>query len=95
MRRGAWYDFFIEQKVSSSGRDDVLTVWIDGTQVLNQSGALFPHGRQPGYWKIGIYRGDVVRETEIARYANLEIVDKATTPIDSRITSPLPHPMPQ
>jgi Alpha-L-arabinofuranosidase B, catalytic/Polysaccharide lyase len=93
IKRNAWYDFFIEQKVSSSGRDDVLMAWIDGTRVLNLSGALFPHGRQPGYWKIGIYRGDVVRETEIARYANLEIVDKATTPIDSRITSPLPHPM--
>ncbi len=91
--RNAWYDFFIEQRVSSSGRDDVLMVWINGTRVLNLSGPLFPHGRQPGYWKIGIYRGDVVRETEIARYANLEIADKATTPIDSRITSPLPHPM--
>ncbi len=91
--RNAWYDFFIEQKISSSGRDDALMVWVNGTRVLNLSGTLFPHGRQPGYWKIGIYRGDVVRETEIARYANLEIVDKAATPIDSRITSPLPHPV--
>lgn len=92
--RNAWYDFFIEQKVSSSGRDDVLMVWINKTRVLNLSGALFPHGRQPGYWKIGIYRGDVVAETEAARYANLEVVDKAVTPIDSRILSPLPHPTP-
>ncbi len=93
--RNAWYDFFIEQKVSSSGRDDVLMVWINGTRVLNLSGALFPHGRRPGYWKIGIYRGDVVKEPEIVRYANLEVVNRATTPINSRITSPLPHPMPQ
>jgi hypothetical protein len=95
MTRNTWYDFFIEQKVSSSGRDDVLIVWLNKKRVLNLSGALFPHGRQPGYWKIGIYRGDVVSETEVARYANLEVVDKAVTPIDSRIENPLPHPAPK
>jgi Alpha-L-arabinofuranosidase B, catalytic/Polysaccharide lyase len=92
--RDQWYDFFVEQRISSNGNGDVLNIWINGTQVVNDSGTLFPHsGGGGGYWKFGIYRGwGGVIPPMAARYANMEVVDKSLTDISSRITSPLPHP---
>ncbi len=93
--RGRWYDIFVEQKISSGGSNDVLKVWIDGVPVTNLSGGLFPHGRQPGYWKFGIYRGYTLAEPIAVRYTNMTVVNKATTDISTRIANPLPHPMPK
>jgi Alpha-L-arabinofuranosidase B, catalytic/Polysaccharide lyase len=90
--RNIWYDFFIEQKISSTGKADVLKVWINRVNVVNLSGSLFPHGRQGGYWKYGIYRGYTVNETLAVRYANVELVNKATTDLSNRIAVPLSHP---
>jgi hypothetical protein len=92
--RGKWYDMFVEQRISSSGTTDVLKVWIDGAPVVNLAGSLFPHGRQGGYWKYGVYRGYTVNETIAVQYANMAVVNKAATDISSRISTPLPHPVP-
>jgi hypothetical protein len=91
--RGSWDNIFIEQKISSNGKADILKVWINAIQVLNLSGSLFPHGKRPGYWKFGVYRGDVVSTPIAVRYANMEIVDKSVTDLTSRITSPLTVPV--
>jgi Polysaccharide lyase/Alpha-L-arabinofuranosidase B, catalytic len=92
MLRNKWYDFFVEQKISSTGAADLLKVWIDGVNVVDLSGNLFPHGRQGGYWKYGIYRGYTVIEPLAVRYSNMEVADKAVTDLGNRIASPLPHP---
>jgi Alpha-L-arabinofuranosidase B, catalytic/Polysaccharide lyase len=90
--RDTWYDFFIEQKISSSGTVDVLKVWINKVNVVDKSGSLFPHGKQGGYWKYGIYRGYTVTEPIAVRYTNMEVVNKTLTDISDRILTPLSHP---
>jgi Alpha-L-arabinofuranosidase B, catalytic/Polysaccharide lyase len=92
--RGKWYDMFVEQRISLSGTADVLKVWIDGTPVVNLSGKLFPHGKQGGYWKYGVYRGNTVNETIAVQYANMAVTNKASTDLSARILTPLPHPVP-
>jgi len=91
--RNTWYDFFIEQKISSTGTADVLKVWINGQPVANLSGQLFPHGRQSAYWKYGIYRGYTVNEPLAVRYTNMEVGNKAVADLSGRIGAPLPHPV--
>jgi Polysaccharide lyase/Alpha-L-arabinofuranosidase B, catalytic len=93
--RGKWYDMFVEQKISSNGTSDILKVWIDGVAVTNVNGALFPHGQQGGYWKYGIYRGYTLAEPIAVRYANMTVVNTATSDISARIANPLPHPLPK
>jgi hypothetical protein len=90
--RNKWYDFFIEQKISSNGTSDIFKVWIDGVQVVDLAGSVFPNGRQGGYWKYGIYRGYTVNDTLAARYTNMEVANKAVTDLGSRILAPLLHP---
>jgi hypothetical protein len=93
--RNLWYNIFIEQNISSNGTDDVLKAWINGTQVVNGSGTLFPgNGGDGGYWKFGIYRGwpGQIPQSMAVRYANMEVVDKSLADLSSRITSPLAHP---
>jgi hypothetical protein len=93
--RGAWNDVFFEQNVSASGTADNLKVWINGTQVVNLSGSLFPHGKQAIYFKFGIYSGapEAHPQTRKVRYANIEVTNKLVNDLTSRIANPLPHPV--
>lgn len=97
---GRWYDFFFEIKMGSGAAGDVFNAYLDGTQVVAQTGTLFDGKHSTsgtlnagGYWKVGLYRGDPpIATTEAVRYANVEVVDKSVTDISARITSPLAHP---
>lgn len=94
-----WYDIFIIHKLAATGTGtDRLTIYVNGTKVVDNSALTFTQARAnsnagKGYWKVGIYRGDVgISTVEAVRYANLEVTNSAVTDISARILSPLAHP---
>lgn len=95
---GQWYDIFFNIRMSTTGTTDILQLWVNGVQHINLAGAIFDNENATanaavGYWKVGVYRGDIPTvPTEAARYANLEVVDKSVTDISARIATPLAHP---
>jgi hypothetical protein len=64
LTRGSYHTFDIIIKAHATA--GILQMWIDGTQVVNYSGALFETA--PYYWKFGMYRGPTPGEDQTQNY---------------------------
>ena len=82
--RGRWYNVVFKVKVDPAGAG-LLSVWIDGTQVVNLTGIATGFNAAGNYWKFGAYRS-ADTATFAIRYANMEF---GTTDLSARATSPL------
>lgn len=81
--RGRWYNVVFKIKIDPAGTG-LLSVWIDGTQVVNLTGIATGYNAVGNYWKEGVYR-NAESVTFAIRFANVEF---GTTDLTARITAP-------
>lgn len=81
--RGRWYNVVFKIKIDPAGTG-LLSVWIDGVQVVNLTSIATGYNSVGNYWKFGVYR-TAETVTFAIRYANMEF---GTTDLTARITAP-------
>ncbi len=73
LTRGVWHTYDLILRPGAAG---TAQTWIDGVLVNNTSGGFGGPGRQPYFWKMGIYRGPdqpTQNQTQTVRYRNFLI----------------------
>lgn len=72
LTRDVWHTLDIKLKlVAAGGTTGLLQTWLDGIQVINYSGDV--GGIAPYHWKLGLYRGGTLDQTQVALYRNFQM----------------------